>query len=177
MWSAASRSRSLLTSRITNQFTGASPDLTSRSLLPGVLEELQNGMAGLNVTEEARRYRSNRSRRGLYNGKDVRFGNKLSFSMKSSRRKFKPNVFIKTVFSETLGEKIRFHLTASTLRSIDQAGGLDNYLLTSKHVTEGEGLVAKKRILAARKHQQWKARKEEREKEREEEKLSAAATE
>lgn len=42
---------------------------------------------------------------------------------------------------------IRFHLTASTLRSIDKAGGLDNYLLTSKHVTSGEGLVAKERIL------------------------------
>jgi hypothetical protein len=42
---------------------------------------------------------------------------------------------------------IPFHLTASALRSIDKAGGLDNYLLTSKHVSEGEGLAVKQTIL------------------------------
>lgn len=93
------------------------------------------------------RYRSNRSRRGLYDGKDVRSGNSVSFSMKATKRKFKPNVFKKRVYSEILDEMIRFHLTAAALRSIDKAGGLDNYLLTSKHVTEGEGLFHKKRIL------------------------------
>ena len=93
------------------------------------------------------RFRSNRSRRGLYNGKDIRAGNSLSFSMKANKRTFKPNVFKKRVYSETLDEMIRFHLTASTLRSIDKAGGLDEYLLKSKHVTEGEGSVAKQRIL------------------------------
>ena len=93
------------------------------------------------------RHRSNRSRRGLYNGKDIRSGNNVSFSMKKTKRKFKPNVFKKSVYSEILDEMVRFHLTASTLRSIDKAGGLDNYLLTSRYVTEGEGLVAKRRIL------------------------------
>lgn len=93
------------------------------------------------------RSRSNRSRRGLYDGKDIRSGNNLSFSMKANKRKFKPNVFLKRVYSETLDEMIRFHLTTSALRSIDKAGGLDNYLLKSKHVTEGKGLVAKQRIL------------------------------
>ena len=42
---------------------------------------------------------------------------------------------------------VRFHLTTSALKSIDKAGGLDNYLLTSKHVTSGEGLEVKNRIL------------------------------
>ena len=93
------------------------------------------------------RYRSNRSRRGLYDGKDIRSGNSLSFSMKATKRKFKPNVFIKRVYSEVLDEMIKFHLTTSALRSIDKAGGLDNYLLTSKHVQSGEGLAAKKRIV------------------------------
>lgn len=102
------------------------------------------------------RYRSNRSRRGLYDGKDIRSGNTLSFSMKANKRKFKPNVFLKKVYSETLDEMIRFHLTTSALRSIDKAGGLDNYLLKSKHVQEGEGMIAKERILK-------KLREEERE--------------
>ena len=94
------------------------------------------------------RYRSNRSRRGLYDGKDVRSGNNVSFSMRHTRRKFKPNVFLKRVYSEILDEMVRFHLTASTLRSIDKAGGLDNYLFTSKHVTSGEGQKVKERILS-----------------------------
>jgi large subunit ribosomal protein L28 len=93
------------------------------------------------------RCRSNRSRRGMYDGKDIRSGNNVSFSERKTRRKFKPNVVVKRVYSEVLDEMIRFHLTTSTLRSMDKVGGLDNYLLTSKHVTQGEGLMVKKRIL------------------------------
>lgn len=93
------------------------------------------------------RHRSNRSRRGLYDGKDIRTGNNVSFSMKSTKRKFKPNVFTKRVYSEVLDEMVRFHITTSALRSIDKAGGLDNYLLTSKHIASGEGLAVKKRIV------------------------------
>lgn len=68
--------------------------------------------------------------------------------MRATKRTFKPNVFAKRVYSEILDEMIRFHLTAATLRSIDKAGGLDNYLLTSKHVQSGEGRLVKERILA-----------------------------
>mmetsp|Transcript_20418 Transcript_20418/g.42630 ORF Transcript_20418/g.42630 Transcript_20418/m.42630 type:complete len:227 (-) Transcript_20418:187-867(-) len=106
---------------------------------------------------EQRRFRSNRSRRGLYDGKDIRTGNNLSFSMKHTKRTFKPNVFIKRVYSEILDEMVRFHLTTSTLRSIDKCGGLDNYLLTSRHITSGEGLKTKKRIVNALKYRERKA--------------------
>mmetsp|Transcript_18616 Transcript_18616/g.33711 ORF Transcript_18616/g.33711 Transcript_18616/m.33711 type:complete len:192 (-) Transcript_18616:42-617(-) len=100
------------------------------------------------------RHRSSRSRRGLYDGKDIRSGNNVSFSMKTTKRKFKPNVFKKRVYSEILNEMIQFHLTTSTLRSIDKAGGLDNYLMKSRHVTnEGEGYDAKKRIMKVMKKQ------------------------
>lgn len=67
--------------------------------------------------------------------------------MNATKRTFKPNIFLKKVYSETLDEMIRFHLTTSALRSIDKLGGLDNYLLSSRHVTSGEGLQVKKRIL------------------------------
>jgi large subunit ribosomal protein L28 len=92
------------------------------------------------------RHRSNRSRRGLYDGKDIRSGNNVPFSMKTTKRKFKPNVFKKSVYSDILDKMVRFNLTTSALRSIDKAGGLDNYIMTSKHVTEGQGLRMKKRI-------------------------------
>ena len=107
------------------------------------------------------RYRSNRSYRGLYDGKDIRSGNNVSFSMRHTKRKFKPNVFLKRVYSEILDEMIRFHLTAATLRSIDKAGGLDNYLLTSRHITSGEGKVAKERILSKLAYQERQLKREE----------------
>jgi|NOAtaT_6_FD_contig_31_997653_length_621_multi_5_in_0_out_0_1 large subunit ribosomal protein L28 len=94
---------------------------------------------------------SGRSRRGLYDGKDIRTGNHISFSGKKTRRKFKPNVVIKRVYSETLDKMLRFHMTTATLRSIDKAGGLDNYLLTTRHIGEGEGLVARRCILKKKK--------------------------
>ena len=109
------------------------------------------------------RHRSNRSRRGLYDGKDIRSGNNVSFSMKATKRTFKPNVFVKRVYSSVLDSMIQFHLTTSTLRSIDKAGGLDHYLLNNPTIVEGEGLAIKRKILRRLKNQQRLARKEERE--------------
>lgn len=106
------------------------------------------------------RYRSNRSRRGLYDGKDIRSGNNVSFSMKSTKRKFKPNVFVKRVYSEILDDMIKFHLTTSTLRSIDKVGGLDNYLLKNRsRITEGEGYKIRKKIEKRLKNQAYWERK------------------
>ncbi|KAL7574978.1 hypothetical protein ACA910_010797 [Epithemia clementina (nom. ined.)] len=93
------------------------------------------------------RFRSGRSKRGLYDGKDVRFGNRRSHSMQATRRKFKPNVHTKRLYSEVLDEMIKFRVTTSALRSIDRIGGLDTYLLASKHVTSGSGLKHKRRLV------------------------------
>lgn len=79
--------------------------------------------------------------------------------MRHTKRKFRPNVHIKRVYSDILDAMIPFHVTTSALRSIDKAGGLDNYLLTSKYVTEGEGLKIKKAILKRLKNQAYFARK------------------
>ncbi len=48
-----------------------------------------------------------------------------------------------------LDEMIQFHVTTSALRTIDKYGGLDNYLLKSRHVKDGqgEGGMVKKRLL------------------------------
>lgn len=134
-----------LASTTTRQFPVPIIGSTVSSILMDTSATVVSSFEGYN--QQQIRHRSNRSRRGLYNGKDIRSGNNVSFSMKKTKRKFKPNVFKKSVYSEILDEMVRFHLTASTLRSIDKAGGLDNYLLTSRYVTEGEGLVAKRRIL------------------------------
>mmetsp|Transcript_127 Transcript_127/g.220 ORF Transcript_127/g.220 Transcript_127/m.220 type:complete len:200 (-) Transcript_127:244-843(-) len=107
-------------------------------------------------TQTAIRTRSSRSRRGLYDGKDVRFGNNVPFSMKKTRRRWNPNVQEKRVYSEILDEMIPFHITTSALRSIDKMGGLDQYLLKSRHVStkgEGEGQRIRNRVLQKMRHQ------------------------
>lgn len=107
-----------------------------------------------NIGNHQVRFRSSRSREGLYDGKDVRFGNKRSHSMRKTRRKFKPNVHRKRLYSEVLDQMIQFNkVSTSALRSIDRCGGLDKYILTSKHVWEGQGQKLKKRLLIALK---WK---------------------
>jgi large subunit ribosomal protein L28 len=118
------------------------PSMTSLPTVQLFMAHVNNSLDFLQT-----RYRSNRSRRGLYDGKDIRSGNNVSFSMRATKRTFKPNVFIKRIYSETLDDMIRFHLTTSTLRSIDKAGGLDNYLLSNNKITEGEGFAIRNKIL------------------------------
>lgn len=65
----------------------------------------------------------NTNNKGLYHGKDVRFGNSISFSKHKSKRKWFPNVIRKRVFSDTLDTWIRFNMTTTTLREIDTVGG------------------------------------------------------
>eukprot|EP00245_Coleochaete_scutata_P008020 TRINITY_DN23912_c0_g1_i1.p1 TRINITY_DN23912_c0_g1~~TRINITY_DN23912_c0_g1_i1.p1 ORF type:complete len:154 (-),score=20.23 TRINITY_DN23912_c0_g1_i1:162-623(-) len=73
-----------------------------------------------------------RSRRGLYAGKEIRFGNKVSEQGDNkSRRTWKPNVHWKRVYSLALGQMIRLRMTTSAMRCIDKAGGIDEYLLNT----------------------------------------------
>uniref|UniRef100_A0A7S1Y201 Large ribosomal subunit protein bL28c n=1 Tax=Grammatophora oceanica TaxID=210454 RepID=A0A7S1Y201_9STRA len=94
-----------------------------------------------------RKHQSNRARLGLYDGKDVRSGNYVSHAGNRTKRKFKPNVFHKRLWSETLDEWIRFKVTASALKSMDHMGGLDEYLLHSRHVKDGLGLEVRRKIV------------------------------
>ena len=85
----------------------------------GAIQILPNNLtvtiAPFAAADQQVRHRSNRSRRGLYDGKDIRTGNNVSFSMRHTKRTFKPNVFIKKVYSEILDDMIQFHLTTATL--------------------------------------------------------------
>jgi large subunit ribosomal protein L28 len=138
-----------------------SPSLASTTTISSSgNHHLQHNIVSSALSSIAVRFRSGRSKRGLYDGKDVRFGNQRSFSMRATRRKFKPNVFLKRVYSETLDSMIRFHVTAAALRSIDKAGGLDNYLFKQDDLVVGsEGWKIKKAIIKRRKNLAYFARK------------------
>jgi large subunit ribosomal protein L28 len=72
------------------------------------------------------------SRRCELSGKGVLTGNRVSHSNIKTRRRYLPNLNPVTLESETLGQRFRFRISASALRSVDHRGGLDAYLAKAK---------------------------------------------
>ena len=128
-------------------FLHQTPSLNTSNRMKVLLQQSRNMAGGPN------RPTSNRAKRGLYAGKDILFGNKVSHSERKTRRTFKPNAHTKSIWSDTLQEMIRFNLTTNTLRMIDKHGGLDNYLLETADdkLNSVSGLKIKKKILEVQK--------------------------
>lgn len=91
------------------------------------------------------------ARRCEITGKGVLSGNNVSHSNRKSKRRFLPNMQQVTLMSDSLGQSVKMRITASTLRTIDHNGGLDNFLMTthSKSLSE-EARKLKSRIIKAR---------------------------
>jgi large subunit ribosomal protein L28 len=90
------------------------------------------------------------ARRCELTGKGVMSGNNVSHSNRRTRRRFKPNMQDVSLRSDVLGQSVRLNIAASTIRTVEHNGGLDNYLLTtsSTKLTE-DGLRLKNRIKKA----------------------------
>ncbi|MBF0454540.1 MAG: 50S ribosomal protein L28 [Magnetococcales bacterium] len=69
------------------------------------------------------------SKKCILGGKAPQFGNKVSHSHRKTRRKWLVNVQSKNLYSLALGKYVRVALPANMIRTVDRAGGLDNYLL------------------------------------------------
>lgn len=103
-----------------------------------------------NMGHSVNTHRSNRAKKGLYHGKDIRSGCSVSHSKAHTLRKWYPNVLNKRVFSYALNDMIRFKMTARALRNIDQEGGIDNYILNldersvadSNYITKMRNLIS-----------------------------------
>ena len=61
-------------------------------------------------------------------GKRVGTGMNVSHSHIRTKRRFKPNLQTVRLWSDALGQKVRFRI-ASALRSVDHNEGLDRFLL------------------------------------------------
>eukprot|EP01080_Neovahlkampfia_damariscottae_P002108 gene2108-1975_t len=83
--------------------------------------------------------RPKRADTGLFHGVGVLSGTTVTFSDKKSKRKWKPNIKAMSLYSETLGKKLRLKVSMKALRNIEHKGGLDNYILqTPKHVMDSK---------------------------------------
>lgn len=75
-----------------------------------------------------------RAKRGLFAGRHIQFGNRVSEEGKNkSRRSWKPNIQDKRLFSYILDRHIRVKVSTHALRCIDKAGGIDEYLLKTPY--------------------------------------------
>mmetsp|Transcript_46426 Transcript_46426/g.145281 ORF Transcript_46426/g.145281 Transcript_46426/m.145281 type:complete len:130 (-) Transcript_46426:158-547(-) len=91
---------------------------------------------------------SNRSKMGLYEKRDVRTGNRHTFSDKKTRRVFKPNRIHKRVWSDILQDWVGFDMTAAALKTIDKVGGIDNYLLRYRNLQSFHGERVREKLYA-----------------------------
>lgn len=96
------------------------------------------------------RFTFKRAQRGLFAGERIRFGDKVSEMGNRSRRTWKPNVQHVPLYSETLGQRLRLKVTTTALQLIDQAGGLDKYILGQRRPESECAEKLKRQILLAR---------------------------
>jgi len=83
-------------------------------------------------------------------GKNAQYGNSVSHSHQTTRKKFGVNEQNFSLYSEALNKTFQLKLTVSTLRSIEHNGGLDNYLMnTSNTKLTDEAVALKKKIKKA----------------------------
>lgn len=91
-----------------------------------------------------------RAQRGLYAGEHIRFGDTIHESGRRTRRTWKPNVQRVALYSEALDERIPCPVSTAALALVDQAGGLDAYILNQRVPESALAMALKERILGAR---------------------------
>ena len=111
-----------------------------------------------------RKITSGRTKRGLYHGKHVMHGDKVSENGKNrTKRTWKPNSSRKRLYSEILNDMVSVLVTTKTLRCVDKAGGLDAYILNGKDesLRSVGAMQLREKLLKAKELQEERRRKEE----------------
>ena len=82
-------------------------------------------------------------------GKTYLSGNNVSHAKNRTKRRFLPNLQKISFISDKLGKSIQLKVAASSIRTVEKKGGLDEYLLkTSNTKLPMEALKIKKQILS-----------------------------
>ncbi|MEM6812307.1 MAG: 50S ribosomal protein L28 [Pseudomonadota bacterium] len=70
-------------------------------------------------------------RQCMITGKKQMVGNNVSHANNKTKRTFQPNLQDTSLFSETLGRKIKVRVSAAGLRTVDHKGGIDSFLMNT----------------------------------------------
>ncbi|KAH8112317.1 hypothetical protein DFH11DRAFT_1545988 [Phellopilus nigrolimitatus] len=79
-----------------------------------------------------------RSQNGLFHGKLIQFGNNVPFSKHKTRRTWLPNIQNKGLKSDILDRGFRLKVSTKALKTIKKLGGLDQYILNTRHELLGQ---------------------------------------
>ena len=95
-------------------------------------------------------------------GVGVMSGNKVSHSNRKTRRRFLPNLKAVSFKSETLGTEVTLKVAASTLRTVNKHGNIDNFLINCRYakLTDSAKKLRtkiKKKLIALGKFEEVKA--------------------
>lgn len=72
------------------------------------------------------------AKRCAITGKGVLSGNNVSHANNKTRRRFLPNLQEVSFMSETLGRLVRLRVSTNAIRTIENKGGIDAFLLNAK---------------------------------------------
>ena len=72
------------------------------------------------------------ARRCELTGKGLLVGHHVSHANNKKKRVFRPNLQLVSLASDALGHDVRLRISMNALRSVDQAGGLDAFLLKAR---------------------------------------------
>lgn len=72
------------------------------------------------------------SRKCELTGVGVQFGNNVSHSQRKTRRRFEPNIKVVRCKSESTGQEYKLKLVARCIRSIEKAGGFDQFIINAR---------------------------------------------
>jgi large subunit ribosomal protein L28 len=90
------------------------------------------------------------SRRCQITGKGVLTGNNVSHANNRTRRRFLPNLQDASLLSDILGSAVRMRLSTRAIRTVEQNGGIDAYLLgTPDRRLTVDAKALKRRLLRA----------------------------
>ena len=82
-------------------------------------------------------------------GKAYLSGNNVSHAKNRTKRRFLPNLQKISFISDKLGKSIQLKVAASSIRTVEKKGGLDEYLLKTPNTKlPTEALKLKKQILS-----------------------------
>ncbi|MCG8546972.1 MAG: 50S ribosomal protein L28 [Alphaproteobacteria bacterium] len=87
------------------------------------------------------------ARRCMITGKGPITGNNVSHAHNKTKRRFLPNLQYTSLLSDALGEMVRLRVTPKAIRTVEQKGGLDAFLLaTPNRKLPAEAIRLKRRI-------------------------------
>ena len=89
---------------------------------------------------------------GLFGGQKIRFGKNVTEFGKQSPRKFELNMLWSNQHSVLLNRPVRVRLTTAVMRTIDNIGGLDNYIMGQRRLENEKAETLKKAMVLA----QWR---------------------